>query len=1060
MNQSNSVEGMNSNQRFFRSFLATCSGIMVLSFGCAPVYCQADQNSGVEISFNRKVRPILAAKCFSCHGPDEETREADLRLDSREAAVDQAAFNLDNLADSAVLNRIFSTDPDEQMPPPDSGEVLSDNEKQLLKDWILEGAIYEKHWAFVKPVRPAVPDAKRLISKYDLESVIEKNQWTGNPIDAFVLRKMFEAKKAPNISADKYSLIRRVYLDLIGLPPTSDQADAFVKDQSADAYEKVVDQLLRSDAYGERWARVWLDLARYADTNGYEKDRPRTIWPYRDWVIKAINADMPFDQFSIEQLAGDMLPHATEDQKIATGFHRNTMLNEEGGIDPLEYRFYAMVDRVATTGTIWMGMSIGCAQCHTHKYDPILHTDYYSMMAMLNNADEPDFPILTDAQSAKQKTIEREIKKIENQLARQFHVADETKEKQRKEAPTQRFESWLESERKTAVAWEIVTPIKRRTNSPNLYLQPDGSMFASGDFTKRDTYDLSYDLSVYKKPITAIRLEVLPDARLPAGGPGNAYYEGRKGDFFLSELILKAREKKIPVSEIKSSFGKISIGSGSADAKNVLDGDGSTGWSTSGKEGTANQLVLRLEQPSAEKLLTIQMIFERHFVASLGRFRISFTTDNFAEKPFAISKLPADIESLIAKTAPLIKRERETLVKYFLSITPLLKTEQAKIAELRKQLPKPIRTMVMRERPIANPRKTVRYHRGEYLNPREEVSPMLPVIFRDAIDPKDARRLNRLDFAKWLVSVENPLSARTEVNRAWQQFFGKGLVRSPGDFGTQSDPPTHPELLDWLSVEFQSKGWSRKKLHRLMVTSATYKQSSHRARNEYTNDPDNEFYTRGPRFRIDGEMVRDIMLSASGKLSRKMFGPSVFPPQPSTVTAMAYGGTKWNVSKGEDRFRRSLYTFSKRTAPFAAYQTFNAPTGENCIAKRNRSNSPLQALTLLNDEMFLELAREASKSVLESVSPTSIGSKTRPLDRSGSSDTQIATAIFRRFLVRPPTDDELNLIMDFKESQIKRLEERFLDTELIAGKGGSTELAAWTLVARSIMSLDEVITKP
>jgi hypothetical protein len=1060
MKQSNSVEETINNQRLVRIFLATCCGIVVLSFGYAEAFSQSEQNSGEKISFNRKVRPILAASCFSCHGPDEESREADLRLDSRDAAIEHGAFDLDDLADSAVLNRIFSTDPDEQMPPPGSGEGLSDDQKQLLKDWILEGASFEKHWAFVKPIRPEVPEAKRLISKIDLKSVIDKNEWTQSPIDAFVLRKMLESKKTPNHSADKYSLIRRVYLDLIGLPPTSDQADAFVKDQSADAYEKVVDQLLQSDAYGERWARVWLDLARYADTNGYEKDRPRTIWPYRDWVIKAINKDMPFDQFSIEQLAGDMLPNATEDQKIATGFHRNTMLNEEGGIDPLEYRFYAMVDRVATTGTIWMGMSIGCAQCHTHKYDPILHTDYYSMMAMLNNADEPDFPILTDAQSSQQKSIEEKIKQFENQLVRQFHDADATDEKQRKEALSKEFETWLESGRKTAVKWEVATPTKYKTNSPSLQLQPDGSLFASGDFTKRDTYDLSYDLSIFKKPITAIRLEVLPDDRLPAGGPGNAYYEGRKGDFFLSELVLNAGGERIPVSEIKSSFGKISIGSGSADAKNVLDGDGSTGWSTSGKEGESNQLVLKLEKPSVENLLTIQMIFERHFVASLGRFRISFTTDGFADKPFGISKLPTDIQSLVAKTDPLNKREREVLVKCFLSVTPLLESKQSKIVELKKQLPKPIRTMVMRERPIANPRKTVRYHRGEYLNPREEVSPMLPVIFRNETDPKDARRFDRLDFAKWLVSVENPLSARTEVNRVWQQFFGKGLVRSPGDFGTQSDPPTHPLLLDWLSVEFQSNGWSRKKLHRQIVTSATYKQSSHRPRSEYANDPGNEFYTRGPRFRIDGEMVRDVMLSASGQLSRKMFGPSVFPPQPSTVTAMAYGGTKWNVSKGEDRFRRSLYTFSKRTAPFAAYQTFNAPTGENCIAKRNRSNSPLQALTLLNDEMFLELARETSKSVVESIGKLSNESNRRVLEGGEASDTQIAAAIFRRFLVRPPNEDELGLILNFKESQIERLKQKVLDAESIAGKSGSAELAAWTLVARSIMSLDEVITKP
>lgn len=1053
--------------RFLSVIGLTCVQTLFLVIGSGDTYSQSEKDTEDTASFNQRVRPLLAAKCFACHGPDEETREADLRLDLREPAIEHGAFDEDDYAKSEVLNRILSSDPDEQMPPPESGESLSDEEKKLLKEWILDGASYEKHWAFIKPMRPEVPDANNLMKSIEFDSDIKKGNWSRNPIDAFVLRKMLEAKKAPNRSANKYSLIRRVYLDLIGLPPTPEQADAFVSDPSENAYEKVVDQLLQSKAYGERWTRVWLDLARYADTNGYEKDRPRTIWPYRDWVIKAMNDDMPYDQFSIEQLAGDMLPNATPNQQIATGFHRNTMLNEEGGIDPLEYRFYSMVDRVATTGTIWMGLSVGCAQCHTHKYDPILHTDYYSMMAMLNNADEPDLPIFTDAQLAKRKTIEKQIKNLERGLANQFPTAKGTDPNQRTENLNARFEDWLTKARKDAFNWKVATPVMIRTNSPNLEIQPDGSLFASGDFTKRDTYELQFKTSKTGKPITALRLEVLPDDRLPAGGPGNAYYEGRKGDFFLSELELSSKSGKIPVAEIKTSFGKISIGSGSADGKNVIDGDGSTGWSTSGQEGKSNQLIAKFESPVADEVLSMQMIFERHFVASLGRFRIAFTTEKFEDKTFAISKLPADVESLVVKEDKLTDDERQSLKQYFLSTTPMLKAQQEKIAALKKQLPQPIRTMVFRERPENNPRKTVRYHRGEYLNPREEVPSKLPSLFRSKAQKKVTKKLSRLEFAKWLVSDENPLAARTEVNRAWQQFFGKGLVRSPGDFGTQSDPPTHPDLLDWLSIEFQSNGWSRKKLHRQIVTSATYQQSSHDSRTAYVDDPDNEFYTRGPRFRIDGEMVRDIMLSASGKLSKKMFGPSVFPPQPSTVTAMAYGGTRWNVSKGEDRYRRSLYTFSKRTAPFAAYETFNAPTGENCIAKRNRSNSPLQALTLLNDEMFLELARETSRTVLKSIVDSKGAAELTEAEKAAqsnsaleSSDKRIATQIFRRFLIRPPTKDELAMVLDFKNSQTKRLKAKQLNVTQIAGPNGSTELAAWTLVTRSIMSLDEVITKP
>ncbi|MCB9941886.1 MAG: PSD1 domain-containing protein [Planctomycetaceae bacterium] len=983
------------------------------------------------VGYNRTIRPLLAAKCLACHGPDEEERKADLRLDVRESAIDSGAIVPNKPDESELLRRVLSTDPDEQMPPPDSGETLTDEQRHQLRLWIREGAKYEQHWAFVPPQRPAIP-------------MVKESSWVRNDIDRFVLAKLEAEKLAHSEEADRYTLVRRVYLDLIGLPPTPEEADAFVNDSDPQAYDKLVDQLLRSKHYGERWARLWLDLARYSDTNGYEKDRPRTMWPYRDWVIKALNDDMPFDQFTIEQLAGDMLPSATNDQHVATGFHRNTMLNEEGGIDPLEYRFYAMIDRVATTGTVWMGLTTGCAQCHTHKYDPITHTDYYSLLALLNNADEPDFPIADPAIEQRRQELEAEITKLEADLPQHFPVGegDGPEESLRKQNLDNEFAAWLTEQQAKAVHWSVLRPSEMQTNLPRLEILADGSIFSSGDITKRDVFTLTFDLSSREHLVTALRLEVLPDDRLPAGGPGRCYYEGRKGDFFLSEVTAKQGVAKVDITSASNSYGKISIGSGNADAKNVLDGDGSTGWSTSGREGHASQLVLNFAKPlEPTGSLTIELLFERHFAASLGRFRISATSNESAQA----SELPVDLEPvLIRDESSWNEQEAAAVHSHFLNVTPLLAEARKPIDELRNKLPEPTSAMVLLERPADNPRATHRHHRGEYLSPRELVDPAIPTVFASLTDspPK-----NRLEFARWLVSDANPLAARVTVNRAWRAFFGNGLMRTSGDFGTQSDPPTHPELLDWLAKEFVEGGWSLKELHRSIVSSATYRQSSVVSKALLARDPENRLLARGPRYRVDAEMVRDIMLKASDRLSAKMFGPSVYPPQQASVTELSYGNMKWNVSPGEDRYRRSLYTFSKRTAPFAAYTVFDGPTGENCVPRRNRSNTPLQALTLLNDEMYLELARAVAE---------------RRERR--TSKEEGATEIFRRFLTRPPGGDEVALLLEFQATQQKRLEagelnaKMFLDPD--AGEAEQmAERASWVMVARAVMNLDEAITK-
>jgi hypothetical protein len=1111
------------------------------------------------VDFNQDIRPLLASKCYACHGPDEEGRKAKLRLDIREDALENDIIAPGAVEDSEFHYRIRSDDPDEIMPPPESHASLTEAEKDLLDQWIAEGAEYAKHWAF-DPPKASV-------------TLINAAKWGNNPIDAFILKNLEKNQLKPSAPADPYSLVRRIYLDLTGLPPTPQQADAFVSDQRPDAYERLVDQLLASPRYGEKWAREWLDLARYADTNGYEKDRPREIWHYRDWVIKALNEDMPYDQFTIEQLAGDMLPNATMDQKIATGFHRNTQINEEGGIDPLEFRFYAAVDRVATTGTVWMGLTTGCAQCHTHKYDPITHDEYFGIMALLDNVEEPDLLLYSKNQLKRKAEVEKQIEEKVQELMGRHHDFDQS------------FEAWKTSLQKEATAWNILQPTEWKTNLAKLEKMEDGSLFASGDFTKRDVYDLNFSS---KEPITALRIEVMTDERLPDFGPGRAYYEGRKGTFFLSEVDLflnNGQEVSIQSPVASSGHGP----------DKTIDNVGSSGWSTG--VGEEQHIILPLATPiAANQSFSLSLLFERHFVASLGRFRVSATSASTTPKP---QRLGAKIEDLVAMDKALSSEEIQLLKSTYLEkvfyskknvqafdahakwiwddknnqtkqtlyfsksidlkkkprsarlvytcddeseffingkkvasnalwyepvsvnvsnhfqegtntlavkatnkggpgallaqleiisaegkrqshVTdkswkyseqepegndwktkglsdgqestiagkvgdapwkniPLKSNELSELHALRKQLPHSRRSLVMQERPADNPRPTYLRHRGEYTSPKHEVDPKIPEIL---LSKNSKMPTNRLEFARWLASADNPIGDRVTVNRAWRSLFGYGLIRTSGDFGTQAPAPDHPELLDWLAVEFRRMGLSLKKLHRLIVTSSTYRQSSNASPKLLDKDPQNRLLARGPRLRLSGELIRDHMLHASGKLSSKMYGPGVYPPQPKSVLSHAFGNQTWNISKGEDRFRRSIYTFIKRTAPFAGFMTFDGTSGENCLAKRDRSNTPLQALTLLNDEMYVELAREAGKLVHQS-------------------SKEPVNELFRRFLTRPPSEEEKQALQGYLEQQIARLQKDELKpAEITSDPKADARWAGKVLLARAIMNLDESITKP
>ena len=957
------------------------------------------------VDYRRDVRPILARSCFKCHGPDEDAREADLRLDlqagSRADLGGYQAIVPGSVDESELIARVTSEDADLRMPPT---EPLSAGEIETLKAWIAGGAEYVQHWAFERPKRPATPE-------------VEDSTWAAGPLDRFVQSRLNSAGLSPSEAAKKVDLIRRVSLDLTGLTPSPEEVNGFLQDDSPLAYEKLVDRLLASPDYGERFARPWLDLARYSDTNGYEKDRNRTIWPYRDWVIEALNADMPYDQFSIEQLAGDMLPGATRKQRIATGFHRNTMLNEEGGIDPLEFRFHAMVDRVATTGTVWMGLTTGCAQCHTHKYDPITHTDYYALMALMDNADEPEFAADDEGTIQRREEMERQIQQREQSIAERLLLGSE-KDIELASA----FESWLNERNAQTVDWRTVPPTTIKSTMPRLTVKEDGAVLADGDATKRDVYTLTMP-PTGEKPITAIRIEAMPHPTLPATGPGLAFYEGRRGDFYLSELKLSGAAGPINLGVGTTTVPNAGEKNGKTYPGNVLDGDGSTGWSIPGEAGQTHRLVIPLETPTRfDQPWTVEMLFERHYVAGLGYFRIDVCTSEDAKA----NSIPSGLQRRMVTERPSLSQQlKADLAIEFLRSSPKMAARRKPVENLRKQLPRSVRTLVLRERDPSNRRTTRRHHRGEYLQPKEAVSPNVPAVFSD----DDTSPRNRLELARWLVSDRNPLVGRVTVNRAWREFFGVGIVRTAGDFGTQSEPPSHPQLLDWLDAEFREQGrWSLKRLHREIVLSSTYQQ---RVGAAPPTDPDNRLLSAFPYRRLDAERIRDAFLSAAGLLARQVGGASVYPPQPAEVMKMAWGGTAWPTSKGAARYRRSLYTFSKRTAPFAAFSTFDAPSGEVCIARRDRSTTPLQALTLLNDAMYLEIARGLADQAVRDVGDG--GSMPEP--------TRVAERLFKRLFARAPSQDELSAIVQFYQDQ-------------------SNHEQPWMLVARALMNTDEAITTP
>jgi hypothetical protein len=1011
------------------------------------------------IDFARDIQPILQNTCYECHGPKKT--KAHLRLDSRAGVMKGgetgAIIIPGNGERSLIVRRLLGLDGDDRMPK--DGDPVPAAQIAVIRSWIDQGAVWQEtgeaavsssqaghedqpHWAYRRPLRPAPPDVRGA-------------DWVRTPIDRFVLARLEKEGLTPSPEAPLETLVRRVSLDLIGLPPSPQEVDDVLADAARDgkdmAYGRLVDRLLASPHYGERWARPWLDLARYADSQGFEKDLPRVMWKYRDWVIDALNGDMPFDRFTIEQIAGDMLPSPTPDQLIASGFHRNAMTNEEGGVDPEESRYEMLVDRVNTTASVWLGTTLGCAQCHNHKYDPFTQKDYYRMMAFFQNADydaqtfgdgtryfEAAIDVPTPEQEAKKKTIQAEIDRLNAQL------------KIETPALARAQTAWEHEMRlEPSTAWHVLTP-KSLAADGEVVLRAgsDGSVLASGPNPGEAIYTIEALAELPR--VTAIRLEVLPDPALPKGGPGRDPY----GNFQLNGFEVEAGGSHLPIKSIRADEA---VGGTGVDTffPTSLPRNASAprGWridASREEKRLPRQIVFTLAQPleTVAGLMKIRLKHQGAAVGqSLGRFRLSVTSSN---TPQRVVEMPAKLRPILdLAAADRTEQQRKDLAAFYRTVAVPLKPARDRIVDLQKELKAlAIPTaLVMRERvAYERPSAFVR-RRGSFMDKGEQVYADVPA----ALHPlRDDQMPNRLGLARWLVDEENPLTARVAVNRAWEQFFGRGLVETSEDFGTQGAPPSHPELLDWLATEFLHQGWRTKAIHRLIVTSATYRQSSDVAPALEEGDPYNRLLARGPRFRLEAEMVRDSVLTASGLLSRKIGGPSVFPPQPEGIWDIPYSSEKWKPSEGEDRYRRGLYVFIRRSATYPSFMTFDATSREHTTVRRVRTNTPLQALTALNDEAYFEAAQALAVRVLR--------------DRTNASPSDRATYAFRLVATRTPKPEELARIAASYARQLERFRKdsdaaaRTIKGYAIEGIDAA-EQAAWTLVANALLNLDEAVTK-
>lgn len=978
-----------------------------------------------EISFNRDVRPILSANCFSCHGPDKKARKAKLRLDTREGALfdlgGYRALEPSKADNSELILRIETDDPDDLMPPPDSGHELTAGDRRVLREWVNAGGEYDVHWSFKRPVKAPLPN-------------LAQKDWPWHPLDHFVLKRLEMNGMSPSHDADRYRWIRRASLDLNGLPPTPEEADAFVGDKSEKAYEKVVDRLLDSSAYGEHWARMWLDLARYADTKGYEKDRHRDIWIYREWVIDAFNRDMPYDQFTTEQLAGDLLLNPTPDQLVATAFHRNTMSNDEGGTDNEEFRVAAVKDRVDSTVQVWMGLTMGCAKCHSHKYDPITTDEYYGFYALFNQTLDNDHPKDLPVYRVVPKENREKLEALKKELA------DKTAELEKaKKAELPELLKWLNGKKSLEESWAPFTPKEATSkNGATLTIRDDHSVLVSGKSPATDQYELTGILPA--GTYYTLRFDALTHPSIGnRNGPGR---NPKDPNFVLNEITFE----RLPGNG--GSAQAMKVKSATADfeqkgwlVKGAFDGNSKTGWAISPKFGSDHFARFTFDQPLViQEGDQVRIRIFQQYGSQLCFGRIRLTAGKPGTEKHSLPDLQTVMLSSLANEG--LTPSRRQLVRQLRTngnsdLNPLNKQIATLKAEISKIEKSSTTVPVMREKPAGKKRVTRIHKRGNFLDQGEQVSAGFPKLF----EAPENLPSNRLGVVRWLMAWENPLTARVMVNRIWARLFGVGIVETEEDFGSQGLMPSHPKLLDWLAVDFMEQGWSLKRLLRVIALSHTYRQDSKILPENLAKDSRNRLLGRGPRFRLSAEVVRDQSLAASGLLTRKLGGPSVMPPQPPGIWKSTYSGEKWKTASGPNRYRRGLYTYLKRTSPHPAMITFDAGSGEVCQIRRIRTNTPLQALITLNDEAYLEAA----------------GALARQMEKSSDNLEQQITFGFRKVLTRPPEPEELKRLIVL----YNQLKPEISDKASFLSSANLKEGDPWLVALASVLfNLDETLMKP
>ena len=1052
-------------------------------------------NGAGEIQFNRDIRPILSQNCFHCHGPDSEHRKGGLRLDEREGATKDGAIVPGKPDESSILYRVSTDDPDDKMPPAESKlPPLTKEQKQTLSQWIQQGAPYEGHWSYVKPKRPEVPEV----------------DGAKHPVDRFVQHQLKGIPLKPSPKASPNTLVRRLSLDLTGLPPEQETLDKFAANPSPKAWEALVDQYLASPAYGEHWARQWLDLARYADSAGYADDQPRTIWGFRDWVIRAYNDNMPFDEFTIQQLAGDLLPDPTPQQLIATAFHRNTQTNNEGGTNDEEFRNAAIVDRVNTTMAVWMGTTMACAQCHTHKYDPITQEEYFRFFAILNNTEDsdkrneqPTIQVFSPEQKQKKAEDSKRLEVLKKELAEHKSKVPES------------FQPWLESFSKPVEKVEAEFKALRDGNKVTYHVEiPPGEFTGIALETGQPSTpeDVTFELVTpgakpgktarYVRIYNVVNSGFLHLAEVQVfNGSENVALKGKASQISTGfngppKLAIDgntdgdyAKMSVTHTAQGKDPWWEVDLGSELPISKVVV-------WNRMDGGTAARMKKFRIElyddkkisiwkkdiakspNPSHAEELSGDSTLAGHPVPRPGEHGwyhypkslspkqntfLSINSKTFSKHP--VNKfefltnfsnpekdLPKNIKQILSlKKTQRTDLQNSQLQTHHINNSPSTKELQKKIDELTANIRdmKPYTSVpVLKELPDGKHRKTHIQLRGNFLAKDKEVKRGLPSAFHEGPEYP-----GRMDLAKWLISPENPLTARVVANRYWEALFGTGIVASSEEFGSQGELPSHPELLDWLATELVRMNWDTKKFLKLLVTSNTYLQDSKVLPEHLLHDPANRLLARGPRLRLTAEMVRDLALHASGLMSRKMYGQPIKPYQPNLGLKAAFGpGLDWQPSKGEDKFRRGIYVHWRRSNPYPSMVAFDAPNRFVCNVRRTPTNTPLQALVTMNDPVYIEAAQGLAR---------------RMVKEGGKTDESRISLAWQLCLSRDPSAQETRHVLDLLDKARETYAKdpaaaKTMATDPIGplpDNGDATELAALTVAANIILNLDEVLQK-